>query len=169
MTQDHKKLQKFSIFDNLTLDQIEKISRILQIKTYRKGDVITREGEIGDALFLLLTGMVEVSKSLTLMIGRGDVDTRDKALVHLSADKAPFFGEMAVLSPESKRSATVRAMDDCLLGMIRRDDLTAIFEADPALGYRVLCNIAKTLVAHLEKANQDISKLTTAFSLALSS
>ncbi len=169
MKPDDKKLQKFSIFDGLDAGQFEKISRIVHVKTFRKYEVIAHEGETGDELFLLLAGKVEVSKSLTLMIGRGDVDTREKALVHLSADQAPFFGEMAVLGPESKRSATIKAMEDCVLGIIKRQDLTVLFEGDTALGYRVLSNIARTLVAHLEKANQDISKLTTAFSLALSS
>jgi hypothetical protein len=37
------------------------------------------------------------------------------------------------------------------------------------MGYQILQNIANTLAKRLEKANQDIMKLTTAFSLALQS
>ena len=45
--------------------------------------------------------------------------------------------------------------------------MLALFEKDPDFGYKVIRNIAQTLAERLEKANQDILKLTTAFSLAL--
>jgi CRP/FNR family cyclic AMP-dependent transcriptional regulator len=162
-----KNLTKFSIFDKLSATQLGEIHSILQEKSFEAGQVITRENEVGDELFLLLKGKVEVSKSLTLMVGRGDLDTRDKSLIQLKADDYPFFGEMAILREDSKRSATVRALEHCLVGIIKRKDLVDLCEADTNLGYRVLGNIAKTLADHLEKADRDISKLTTAFSLAL--
>ena len=160
-------LSGFSIFNELNAEQLEKVSLILVVETFNKGEVIIREGEKGDSLFLLLKGNVEVSKTLTLMVGRGDLDKRDKALIQLHADKAPFFGEMAILSKDSKRSATVRTLEECVIGIIKRSDLMELCEKDKEIGYIILKNMAKKLAVNLEKANQDILKLTTAFSLAL--
>ena len=84
-----KNLTKFFIFDKLSAAQLGKINSILQEESFDAGEVITREDEVGDALFLLLKGTVEVSKSLTLMVGKGDLDTRDKSLIHLKADDLP--------------------------------------------------------------------------------
>lgn len=164
-----KELSRFPIFAGLNDEQLEKIGNIISEKNYGLGEEITREGAKGDELYLLLKGTVQVSKTLTLLVGRGDVDTRDKSLIRLKAEDAPYFGEMAILSKESTRSATVKALDECVVGIIKRKDLLNLCEKDKELGYRLLKNIASTLAVRLEKANQDILKLTTAFSLAVQS
>jgi len=164
-----QKLSRFPIFADLTSDQLQRVEDILIENEFNEGEEITKEGERGEELFVLLHGSVEVSKSLTLMVGRGDVDTRDKSLIQLRSENAPYFGEMAVLRKGSRRSATVKALESCSVGIIRRKDLIALCESDKEIGYIVLRNIAVDLAERLEKANQDILKLTTAFSLALQS
>ena len=160
-------LSRFSVFAGLTPEQLQKIERLVREKQVPAGEEITREGEKGDELFLLLKGKVEVSKTLTLMVGRGDVDTRDKSLIQLDAAKSPMFGEMAILREDSIRSATVKALEACTIGIIKRKDLLELCEQDKEIGFRILSNIARQLAENLEKANRDILKLTTAFSLAL--
>ena len=164
-----QKLSRFPIFTGLSSDQLHRAENILIEKEFNEGEEITKEGERGEELFVLLQGSVEVSKSLTLMVGRGDVDTRDKSLIQLRSENAPYFGEMAMLRKDSRRSATVKALESCSIGIIRRKDFIALCESDKEIGYVILRNIAVHLAERLEKANQDILKLTTAFSLALQS
>lgn len=165
----HSDLTRFPIFADLSAVQLEKIWAIIREKTYRADEEITHEGESGKFLFLLLEGEVEVSKSLTLMVGREGLDTRDKSLRRLRADEGPYFGEMVLLDEESRRTATIKALKECRVGMIDRSELLMICETDKELGYLILRNIARTMAKRLDKANQDILKLTTAFSLALQS
>lgn len=164
-----QKLSRFPIFNDLSSDQLRRVENILVEKEYNEGEEITKEGERGEALFVLLRGSVEVSKSLTLMVGRGDVDKRDKSLIQLRSENAPYFGEMAILRKDSRRSATVKALESCTVGIIQRKDLIALCESEKEIGYAILRNIAIHLAERLDKANQDILKLTTAFSLALQS
>ena len=160
-------LKNFPLFFGLTLPQLDMLEQIVHEKSYDANEHITREGDAGDELFLLLKGKVEISKSLTLLVGRGDLDTREKSLTQLKAEDAVYFGEMAILQEQRVRSATTKTVEDCIVGIIKKDDLLALFEKDPDFGYKVIRNIAQTLAERLEKANQDILKLTTAFSLAL--
>jgi CRP/FNR family cyclic AMP-dependent transcriptional regulator len=160
-------LKNFSLFFGLTLSQLDMLEHIVHEKSYDANEIITREGDAGDELFLLLKGKVEISKSLTLLVSRGDLDTREKSLTQLKAEDAVYFGEMAILQEQRVRSATTKAVEDCIVGIIKKDDLLALFEKYPEFGYKVIKNIAQTLAERLEKANQDILKLTTAFSLAL--
>jgi len=162
-------ISKFPIFSGLSTDQLDKIRKIIVEKKYKSGQDIIREGEKGEDFYLLFKGGVEVSKSLTLLVGRSDIDTRDKSLIQLKAEDAPYFGEMSVVMKDAKRSATVKAMNECVVGIIKRSDLLKLCELDFEMGYQILQNIANTLAKRLEKANQDIMKLTTAFSLALQS
>ena len=162
-------LSRFPIFARLSQKQLVKIAAIIRNQTFKDGEEITCEGEHGDELFLLLSGKVGVSKSLTLKVGREGLDTRDKSLIQMRAEDAPYFGEMALLREDSLRTATVKAVGQCHLGMIKRDSFIKLCESDYELGYLLLMNIARTLAAHLEKTSQDVLKLTTAFSLALQS
>ncbi len=168
-TFSRQELFKFQIFAGLSTEQLQKIEKIINEKKYEAGEEIIRESEKGEDFFLLFAGKVEVSKSLTLLVGRGDVDTRDKSLIRLQAEDAPYFGEMSILHEDSQRSATVRTIEECVVGSIKRSDLLDLCESDHELGYLLMKNIAEMLAVRLEKANQDIMKLTTAFSLALQS
>ncbi|MDZ7339210.1 MAG: cyclic nucleotide-binding domain-containing protein [candidate division KSB1 bacterium] len=162
-----EQLARFPILAGLTDEQLQRVWGILELRDCPAGEVIVQEGETGDALFLVLHGEVEVSKTLTLMVGRGNVDTRDKALDRMSAAQAPFFGEMALLDSHHQRTATVRTLTSCKLGVLRRAQCIALCEQDPKLGFLLMRNIASALATRLDKANRDILKLTTAFSLAL--
>ena len=44
-------------------------------------------------------------------MGREGLDTRDKSLTMLRAEEAPYFGEMALLREDSRRTATVKAVE----------------------------------------------------------
>jgi CRP-like cAMP-binding protein len=147
--------------------QLARVWEIIELRKYPPGEVIVQEGESGDTLYLLLAGEVEVSKALTLMVARGNVDTRDKALDRMAAGQSPFFGEMALLDDSHRRTATVRTLRQCTLGLLRRKPCMALCHEDPSLGFLLMRNIASTLATRLDKANKDILKLTTAFSLAL--
>ncbi len=58
--------KKVSLFKNLNEVQIKKIMTIVTHSEVKKDEMITREGEIGDSMFILLKGEVEISKSLYL-------------------------------------------------------------------------------------------------------
>lgn len=162
-------ISRFSIFMGLADDQLDRILELIATKEFKQDEEITREGEHGDELFLLLGGKVAVSKSMTLLTGESEVGSKDKSLIQLSAEQTPYFGEMAILNKDSLRSATVKAVQDCTVAIIHRRDLLRLCESDKQIGYTIFKNIAKHLAENLEKADQDILKLTTAFSLALQS
>lgn len=162
-----EQLARFPIFAGLDQEQLHRLWEILELRECPAGEVIVQEGEAGDALYLVLEGEVEVSKTLTLMVARGSVDTRDKALDRMSAAQAPFFGEMALLDSHHPRTATVKSLTSCRLGVLRHAACMRLCEQDPKVGFLLMRNIASTLAARLDKANRDILKLTTAFSLAL--
>ncbi|HNW60472.1 MAG TPA: cyclic nucleotide-binding domain-containing protein [bacterium] len=164
-----QELAPFPIFAGLSDAQLDKVLAIVREAKVAAGESIIREGEIGDELFLLLNGRVEVRKNLTLKLGPAGMDAREKSLIAMRAEQTPYFGEMALLNADSRRTATVQAVVECRVGIIHREAFTRLCESDTALGYRILLNIAKTLVVHLERTNQDVLKLTTAFSLALQS
>ena len=62
---------------------------------------------------------------------------------------------------------TVKARKKCTLAKFEKKELLNIFDNDADIGSKIYKNIAAELAERLKKANKDILKLTTAFSLAL--
>lgn len=159
-------LKKVPIFKGLSEEQIKLVAEIVDIENVSEGEVIIREGEQGDKLYILAEGTVEVSKALTLRLPGKGADRREKSLVRLHAADKPFFGEMALLEGE-ERSATVTALTRSRFFVINRADLEALAESRPEIGYRIVRNVAEVLCSRLRKMNVDLLKLATALSLAL--
>ena len=159
--------KRVSLFENLSEEQILKIMRIMTHVEVKKGDMITREGELGDTMFVLLKGEVEISKSLFLPQLAHEPSLQEKSLIKLNEKHYAFFGEMALFLERPERSASIKATRACTMAVLQKDKLLTVLNKEPYIGAIMYKNIAAELTKRLIKSNQDILKLTTAFSLAL--
>ena len=98
---------------------------------------------------------------------KGGLDNREKAIINLSANMRPLFGEMSLFDKEDRRSASVKAITECQLSQLMKDDLFTICNNNNEIGYKVMMNLAKILSKKVLETNQNVLKLTTAFSLVL--
>jgi CRP-like cAMP-binding protein len=100
MTDDADSLRRVPFFEDLTPEDLERIARIGERRTFGAGDTIIAKDTEGQALFVLLSGEAEVEAGgKTHRLGPGD-----------------FVGEMALLG-RRPRSATVTAAEptECLV------------------------------------------------------
>ena len=165
MEQEINLLRETEIFRGLTREQIGKILRISSKVIFSEDEVIMREGEDGDTMYIILEGTVEVVKSLV----KGDPDEEDKknkVFTRLDASVHAIFGEIALLET-MKRTATIKTVTKCQFYEMKKDDFLRLAEADHELGYRILLNLARIVSARLRKADEDTIKLTTALSIIL--
>jgi EAL domain-containing protein (putative c-di-GMP-specific phosphodiesterase class I) len=91
-------------------------------KQFKKGDVLLREGERGECAYVIETGNVEI------------LVQRDGQSIQIGTrGPGSLIGEMAMID-DKPRTATVRALDDCELQEITREDFARRIEtADPVL------------------------------------
>lgn len=160
-------LKKVAILSDLTDKELDHILEISQIIEVPVDDIIMTEGEVGSTMYFFVNGEVKVSKNLTLKIGKKGFGSAEKSMVKLKAEHVSFFGDMAMFQDEP-RSATITASTDCTLYEISRDSFTEFCTDFPDQGVKVLQRIASTMSGRVRKGNEDILKLTTALSLALS-
>ncbi len=113
-------LRSHPIFSSLNEEEIANLLRdeVSQERVYPQGTVILREGEVGDSVFLLSSGSVQVA----LWGTRGPL----MPLAILQAGE--IFGEMAVLE-RRPRSATVLARENCLLLEVAGEEIRKLLEA----------------------------------------
>ncbi len=90
--------------------------------SFRSGQIVFREGDPGDGIYVVERGCVEISAVI------GGQERR--VLSHLGPGE--FFGEMAVVD-EQPRSATATAEKATVLSFISRDDTWRLFTRSPRL------------------------------------
>jgi CRP-like cAMP-binding protein len=160
-------LKKIPIFTELSDDHLAMVMRIMNVQSVDAGASIIKEHDQGTDMFILLSGEVEVSKTLLLKVAGHGLDQRDKMLQRLSASDYAFFGEMGLFDERSERSASIIALTPCNIAVITKEEFFRLAESDTEIGYRILKNIVRIISVRLDKNNKDVLKLTTALSLAL--
>jgi CRP-like cAMP-binding protein len=160
-------VRKASIFKNLSEEEISEVLNIMLEKRVHKKDLFMQEGDEGSTMYMLLEGEVEVSKALTMKFGGEDIRKAEKVLSILRAQDHVILGEMALIAKE-KRSASILAKTDCVLLEIRRDDFMRLIETKPPLGVKVLLSLAELMSSRLRHSDENVIRLTTALSIALS-
>jgi anion transporter len=133
-------IQKISIFSSLTREDIAKVLGRLEEVSYRAGTTIIKQGDEGDAFFLIHSGAVEV-----VLEGTGG---RRETLAVLGEQEA--FGEMALFSGDP-RSATIVAVKDTTVWRLSREAWTDLIEKHPAWPLH-FCAILSKRLARVEHA-----------------
>jgi CRP-like cAMP-binding protein/flavin-dependent dehydrogenase len=100
-------------------------------KVYRDGDIIVRQGEAGDDMFVIQAGEVEI------VDGNGDKEVRLAVL-----REGDFFGEMALVEREV-RSATARVRGEARVLTVDSRTFHRRVREDPSLAYRILQTISR--------------------------
>ncbi len=165
---DKTKIEDFAIFKDLNSAQLNEVCEKLVERSYEKNETIFSEGDVGTSLFLLLEGEVEITQALTLNIGNSEIDNREKSIIRLDASIKTFFGEVGLIEKDGVRTATVRTTSNSLIARLSKRDFKELMENDPVLGTILIGNIAEVLCQRLRTTNNNVLKITTAFSLALS-
>lgn len=123
-------LREIPMFSGLAAEDLEKIADIAHEQLYAARGIICREGEPGLALFIIVSGDVEVVKSM------------DREEVVLSKrGVGDFVGEMAILD-SAPRSATLRALNDVRVLTIEGDAFKSILLDRPEVAVSVLRNMS---------------------------
>jgi CRP-like cAMP-binding protein len=78
-----------------------------------------------------------------------------------------FFGEMSLITG-APRSATIKALQPCLLYEITKEDFENLAIKYPVIGYKILKAIVFILSNRIRELNQSVLKLTTALSIVVS-
>jgi CRP/FNR family transcriptional regulator, cyclic AMP receptor protein len=160
-------IRKSFIFNTLGEDQLQEVMKIAREKRFSKDEIIMQEGDKGDCMYFVVEGEVGVSKSLTMKFGDNDFRQTEKMLTTFKPEDHAIFGEMALIGQDN-RSASIIARTDCLFLEINRDDFIRLIKAEPDLGVTILLKLSELLVNRLKQSSQDIIRLTTALSIALS-
>jgi CRP/FNR family transcriptional regulator, cyclic AMP receptor protein len=110
----------------------------------RRGEVLFREGDSGDNLFIVTEGKVKLGKTSS--------DGRENLLAVLGPGQ--MFGELSLFDP-GPRSATVTAVTDCVMQSLSHDELLEWLTGRPGVARGLLAQLG----SRLRKANDVVADL----------
>ncbi|HEY5729226.1 MAG TPA: cyclic nucleotide-binding domain-containing protein [Anaerolineales bacterium] len=112
-------------------------------KIYQNGETIVRQGELGDCMYVIQDGQVEV------------VSNTGKREVQLAIlGKNEFFGEMAIFEHEF-RSATVRALGTARILTVDHKNFLRRIHEDPSLAFRLM----EVMSSRVRKLGTEVTSL----------
>ncbi len=102
----------------LFLDDMRKRHALFSIEEYQPGEVIIAQGDSADRAYFIQRGEVEVVREGRQVAKMGPGD---------------YFGEMALLRPDARRTATVAALTQVELMVLGKENFYRLLDAIPAL------------------------------------
>lgn len=117
-----------SIFPGVPRDFLVELSKKSEMKSFKKGDFLFKEGDIGDSLYVIRKGSLKVSKK--------NSDGEDIAVTYIPVGN--YVGEMSLLEAEdTPRNASVSAAVACETIKISKADFQQVLTTFPEIYDRV--------------------------------
>jgi len=138
------------MFKKLVPSEIMEIIHIVEVEQYQAGDIVFREGDKGDAWFVLYRGAVEVIKQGA---------AGEKKIAELGPQAC--FGEISILDG-SPRSATIRATEDSVAFRVPREAFGKLIDDDHLVAYKLLHQMAILLAERQRTTTLRLSELLNA-------
>jgi CRP/FNR family cyclic AMP-dependent transcriptional regulator len=136
-------LQRVPLFNELSREDLEEISRVAVPRSYPKGVRVFHEGDRSDACYIVRNGDLRVT--------REHPDGRAIALATLGP--GDIFGELAMLDGEA-RSASVEALTECQLLALPAGDVRRLLQGSSEITVKLVV----ALTRRLREANERIAR-----------
>ncbi len=137
------------IFKELDGKDTEILSQYLYPKELAMGGLVCKEGQHGSFLSFVVSGELEVIKTLD-----------EHEVIITTLNEGDTLGEMALIDGLT-RSATVRACKASTILLLRRDDFNTLLNKHPEVGIKILKGIARLMSLNLRKASAQITAYMT--------
>lgn len=132
-------LQKIPWFRDLKIHHLDKIAQISFLRRIKAGEVLFREGDREDSVYVVLDGRIALDM---LVPPRGRVR-------FYTAEIWDIVGWSSVTPVVRQRTAGATAVTDCLIAGVEAEKLRQLCDEDHDLGYLVMRRLANIIASRL--------------------
>lgn len=140
-------LKKIPLFVSFSDQECREIMRIAREKSFLKNKAVFKEGERGDAMFIIVSGEVMIEKQ-PLLKSTGAIST-----LHMKA--GDFFGELSLFD-KGPRTSTARALEKTLALSISREGFMRLLRKKSGIGSKLFENIIQIISTRVRHTNQEL-------------
>ncbi|AFY72226.1 putative membrane protein [Synechococcus sp. PCC 7502] len=139
-------LQSIPLFKGLSSEDLSFLAYAVNVKSYKAKEVIFKQGDIGDTMYVVVRGCVNISV----------LDNTSESISLKDLIRGEYFGELALID-DKPRSASAIAATDVELLQLTREMLASYIHAEP----RVAMTILRTMAERLRETNLLLSQRAT--------
>ena len=143
-------LRDIDFLSGLAISELERLGELLTKREFAAGDIVCREGEEGDRMWLLAKGSV----SVRLISKDGRMNLRIASL-----SRGTTIGEMALVE-QARRSATIVADEHVIAYELLRGDYARLLSEHPEIATKLLANLSRELARRLRRTSEDLRNRT---------
>ena len=147
-------LKENYLFQDLSDKDIRFVSDVIHVRNYRPGEVVFSQGEVGVGMYIIVKGAVDITLT----------ELAESAHAHggiyiTRLGPGDFFGEIALVEENSRRSANAVAHNEVQLIGFYKSDLAEILQRNPTAGFQVVSRLAEVLGRRLKETTEKVSEL----------
>jgi hypothetical protein len=134
-------LRSINIFEGLSVGELAAVASVTEEAVFPPGDVVIKEGEPGETMYLIIQGEVAVIKA----------QGTDSEIELDRIRSGDYFGEMALFEGQA-RAATIRTLEESRLLVLHKQEFTEIVREYP----QIALQICKVLGQRIRELHQKI-------------
>jgi CRP/FNR family transcriptional regulator, cyclic AMP receptor protein len=142
-------LRSVRLFRNIEAPELGILADSLRERPLKRAQILMREGDTGEEMFLVRSGSLVISKAVT-----GRVEQ-----VLARVGPGDFFGEMALFD-RSPRSATIQADADTIVLTLDRAALTKLTEVSPRAAAAFFESLVLIFIERLRASGDLVAEVT---------
>ena len=143
------------LFKNLSSKELKFVLEqdLVHVRHYRPGETVFRQGEMGVGMYIIFNGKVDIQ------IEDFNLDQAGTVTFVTSLGAGDFFGEIALVENNSRRTATATATHETSLIGFFKPDLNEIVERKPSAGVKIMTSLAEVLGKRLRETADKVAQL----------
>ena len=144
------------LFKDLSDRELKFLEEIVHVRRYHANEPIFREGDVGVGMYIIIKGRVEV------FVTDHESHGEDLEIYITQLSSGDFFGELALVEENGRRTASATAREESVLIGFFRPDLLEILSRNPTTGIKILSRLSEVLGRRLKETTDKISDLRRA-------
>lgn len=144
-------LKANQLFSTLSRRELKYVSTIVHIRNYEPGELIFKQYEKGLGGYMIARGGVEIKTRAQ--------DRTDVEVLITTLGAGSFFGELALIDSDTKRTASAYAKGATVLIGFFKPDLLEIMQRRPATGVKIIFQLAQILGRRLNETTELITAM----------
>ena len=125
-----RRLRSLALFASCTVHELRQVDRLATAMNVPRGHILCRRGDVGHECFVIVEGEVDVAfEDHHLVVGAGTI-----------------VGEIALLTPRGRRTATIAAKTDTKLLVFTRTEFGRLINTCPSVAHKIVRESARRLI-----------------------
>ncbi|MGE4233283.1 MAG: Crp/Fnr family transcriptional regulator [Bacteriovoracia bacterium] len=146
-------LKANQLFLELSPKELKYVAKMVHLREYQPGEVIFSQYEKGLGMYMLAKGKVEIRSHKPY--------SPKKEVLITTLEAGSFFGEIALVDQENKRTASAYAVGPTILVGFFKPDLMEIMVRKPETGIKIVFALASVLGRRLNETTETLTSLHT--------